>query len=258
MVKSGDEGGGIRSQISRSGIFAGIAVVLVALVCVRLGFWQLDRLAQRRAANQTIAAGLAAPPLSLNADLVSEIARDPGAFAFHRVVAQGEFEDGGEFLLRGRSEAGRPGVHLIAPLVLPDGTKLLVNRGWLPSPDAATVDPRPHRRPGTVQIEGVIQPLLDTELEPQAGTIRLPDTTVSSYQRIDRIALQPLLGPLPPFYLQLTNSGAEQLPVPPTLPALDNGPHLGYAVQWFSFAVIAVVGFLIAARKARHNSDPAG
>jgi cytochrome oxidase assembly protein ShyY1 len=26
------------------------------------------------------------------------------------------------------------------------------------------------------------------------------------------------------------------------MPALDEGPHRGYAIQWFAFAVIALVG----------------
>jgi cytochrome oxidase assembly protein ShyY1 len=39
-------------------------------------------------------------------------------------------------------------------------------------------------------------------------------------------------------------------------PGFDDGPHLSYAIQWFSFATIAVVGCVVLlVRDRRGNSD---
>jgi len=58
-----------------------------------------------------------------------------------------------------------------------------------------------------------------------------------------------------PFVIQqLPLSAAPDRPLPPGLirwpiPELSDGPHLSYAIQWFSFAVIIVVGAAALARK---------
>jgi cytochrome oxidase assembly protein ShyY1 len=36
-----------------------------------------------------------------------------------------------------------------------------------------------------------------------------------------------------------------------TIPALDEGPHQSYAIQWFSFALVAVVGGVALSRRPR-------
>lgn len=42
-------------------------------------------------------------------------------------------------------------------------------------------------------------------------------------------------------------------PLPP--PELDAGPHLGYTVQWFSFAAVAVVGYTLVLRHQARRGD---
>jgi cytochrome oxidase assembly protein ShyY1 len=49
-------------------------------------------------------------------------------------------------------------------------------------------------------------------------------------------------------------AGDALTPVP--LPPLDDGPHLSYAIQWFIFSTIALVGYpLILRRHARGRED---
>ncbi|HKP74728.1 MAG TPA: SURF1 family protein [Longimicrobiaceae bacterium] len=239
--------------------FLAIAFVLVMCgICVRLGFWQLDRLAQRRARNHAIEAAGRMPVLAWDAATAEAIERDPRRFVNRRLRATGTFDPAGEVVLRGRAYDGTPGVHLVTPLVVPGVPRaLLVNRGWVPSPDAATVDARRFAEPGGRTVEGVLQ-------EVPRGTRNggQPARTASgatTYLRLDLDVLrrgEP--HPIASLYLQQlsTADSATRLPVRVPLPPAGNGPHLSYAVQWFSFAIIGVVGLIVVALRRRGDVSP--
>jgi len=200
-----------------------VVAILVATVCVRLGRWQLNRLTQRRARNSVLAARLALPPLTVRRDIGADSARQ------RRVVAHGVYDFSAERAWPGRSFQGTPGVALITPLRLADGSVVLVDRGWVPSPDAFHVDHALYREPDTATVTGVA-------LIPPRGR---GDVDVAGFL---------------PFVIQL------ETPEPPPNrglprrwppPAFDDGPHLSYAIQWFSFALIALVGTAVLIRKGR-------
>src|SRR5439155_25549812 len=112
-----------------------LVLVGVAILC-RLGIWQLDRLAQRRAQNARIDTRMAAPAMPLTSAAV-----DPDALDYRRVELRGVYDPTQEIVLRNRSLDGVPGVHLITPLRLSGSDKaVLVDRGWVPltqsSPEA--------------------------------------------------------------------------------------------------------------------------
>ncbi len=207
----------------RQDITLGVVAILVATVCVRLGRWQLNRLTQRRARNSVLAARLALPPLTVRRDIGADSARQ------RRVVAHGVYDFSAERAWPGRSFQGTPGVALITPLRLADGSVVLVDRGWVPSPDAFHVDHALYREPDTATVTGIA-------LIPPRGR---GDVDVAGFL---------------PFVIQL------ETPEPPPNrglprrwppPAFDDGPHLSYAIQWFSFALIALVGTAVLIRKGR-------
>jgi len=199
----------------------GVAAILVATVCVLLGRWQLDRLAQRRARNAVLAARLALPPLPVGRDILADSARQ------RRVVAQGVYDFSAERTWPGRSFQGTPGVALVTPLRLADGSAVLVDRGWAPSPDAFHVDHTLYGEPDTATVTGIA-------LIPPRGR---GDVDVTGFL---------------PFVIQLESADpARGLPRRWPSPAFDDGPHLSYAIQWFSFAVIALVGTAVLIRKGR-------
>jgi len=240
--------GRLRPRVTVRGIVAAALAIAVAVVCVRLGFWQLDRLEQRRALNVAHAAALALEPLDLNATGLSVLSGEADALLYRRGVARGRFDHGTEFLLRGRSHGGRPGVHVVSPLQLAgEPGVLLVNRGWIPSPDGATADPRPFRLPADVVVAGTLQRMPDAGDQASPVTVDLGDVAVATYRRLDRGLLEERLSrDLPLYYLQAASplGGPAAPPIPVPDPTLDEGAHLGYAVQWFSFAAIALFGFL--------------
>lgn len=226
----------MRSFLLRRRWLVAHAFVLVTVpVCIRLGLWQLERLEERRAHNALVARRGTFSPQPLAA------VGDPGAAAYRRVEERGRYDPAREVILLGRSLNGRPGNHVLTPLVTAAGTALVVDRGWVPSETGRP--PAPGARPpeGPVRVAGV---LLPTEGRgPFARTAPPGAVTTLSRADVERLAAQ-LPYPVYPLYLRLEGQDPPQpgeLPLPAPMPPLDEGPHLGYAVQWFLFGTIALV-----------------
>jgi len=221
--------------------------LLTAVACVRLGFWQLARLRQRRIHNDIVVARMVAPPVS-PFELIA------GTRQYRRVTWSGTFDFDHQIVLAGRSHDGSPGVYLITPFN-PDipAPPLLVNRGWVYSADAqhvdfAKFDETPHQT-----LNGYVE---EFDLGGE-GPSRMASTTYA-WRRLDardiRDAFPFRIGPF--YIVALADSGARPAshdsPIRLNLPVLDNGPHLSYAIQWFSFAAIALVGAGIVIWKDRN------
>lgn len=236
-------------SFSRRGLIAGIVVLAVVTVCVRLGIWQLNRLEQRRDRNIAFKEALALPVLELSGARLAAVSSDPMRYRYRRVRIRGEPLTGAEVVWRGRSARGRPGVNLLTPIRVEGGdTAVLVNRGWAPSPDGTSVDVAALAEPNVREVVGVAIPLPELPAGGRPRVLELQGERVLSVQGPDRstvIAALPL--PLAPIYVQqLPAAGDPPLPARLDLPDLGSeGPHLGYAIQWFSFALIAAVGYLV-------------
>jgi surfeit locus 1 family protein len=226
-----------RSQLILIGGF-----LLVAVVCLRLGLWQLDRLEERRSQNATAQAARSAPVVVLDGhSLDSNLAN-------RRVRVRGRYDHRHDIVIRGRQYRGVPGVELVSPL-LPEGGHLavLVNRGFVPSPDAFTADPDSLREPGTNSVEGIALPI------ESGGGAPVHRGRLTTWSRLDRQALRDSLPyPFYPVYIrQLPDTGLPPLPRRLEAPTLDDGPHLSYAIQWFAFSAIALVFAGLMARQDR-------
>jgi surfeit locus 1 family protein len=229
------------------------AAILLSLLFVRLGFWQLERHTQRGDFNREFAAAAQGPPVELPGPELSRVRAEPGSFAYRPAVASGIPRPAEAFLLRGRTRQGQPGVHLMLPLLLEDGSLLVVDRGWLPSPDAVRADPSPFLVGLPERFEGILFSLHPEEDLARPIRVEVNGREVASVARLEPSALRAELAAEPlPVYLRETPSADR--PGPPfatAAPEPDAGPHLSYAVQWFSFAVIALVGLLILWRRER-------
>jgi surfeit locus 1 family protein len=230
-------------------------LAVVALVCIRLGVWQLHRLAGRRAANRAALAARSEPELDL-----AQLADTAGTarLANRRVRAVGQYDRIHEIVLRGVSLEEAPGVQVVTPLRLPGGVAVLVKRGFVPAPDAVSADLSPLDEPGQVQVHGIALPI-ESSGRPGLPLTRDGRTTWARLEldTLRRLLPYPLLGV---YLLQAADSGLPGFPRRLDVPQLDDGPHLSYAIQWFGFAATAlIVGGIVAFRspaRGPHHRAP--
>ena len=229
---------------ARSGALVLLAVAAAA-VCIRLGIWQLDRLDDKRAFNANLAKRLASAPVPL-----SGLPTDTANAHYRRVIISGTYDYANEIVLTSRVREGSPGVNIITPLRRGDSdTAVLVNRGWIYSPDGTTADLSKWREAPAATGNGYVETFF-----PRDGAIRSPNNP-RAYRWLDPDAMKDAFPyPLAPYHVVLVQGGTgdSSHTVPPRLgaPRLDEGPHKSYAIQWFSFAAISIIGmFLFAFRK---------
>jgi surfeit locus 1 family protein len=221
--------------------------IAAAAVCIRLGFWQIQRLQERRASNAHIGARLHSPEASVS--LLDSGATD---LSYRRLRFTGSRDPVNEFVLAGRSRDGAPGVNIVTPY-LPEGghTIILVNRGWVYSPDATTIDPAKfsETRP---PLSGFLIPIpSDTGPNDVPGHPR-------TFRRVDRNAVPYTVFP---YYLMATGDSARSdsgaLILRAANPQLNDGAHVSYAVQWFAFAAVSLIGTAVVIARTR-RPDMAG
>jgi surfeit locus 1 family protein len=230
--------------------------LLVTATCVALGIWQIARLHQKQQFNAEVRAGLSTRYAAIDAVFADAV--DPDAVRYRRVEATGTYDVAHEFVLYGRSQNSDAGNHMLTPLRLPDGRAILVDRGWVPldvdEPGAAAVAPPS----GGVHVEGV---LFTSEGGPP-GVVGRIDGGETTLAKVDLARIQSHLPyTIVPDYLLLQRQSPAQpdgLPEPAPLPELSEGPHLSYAVQWFTFAAITLVGFFVLAFRERRDPRDTG
>jgi len=221
-----------------------------ALVCLRLGLWQLSRLRQRQEANARALAARHLPPLDLDAGVGVATVEN------RRVRLQGRYDTARPIILRNFVMQGAPGVRVAMPLRPAQGdSATVVLRGFLPAADGRTADLASLLDTARVVVEGIAFALPVT---PDSGG-RLEDQGRVSYRRLDRGALARIIPyPLRGVYVieqEARPADRGLLRVEP--PALEEGPHLSYALQWFGFGTIAlVVATLLVFRKERNGRAP--
>jgi surfeit locus 1 family protein len=217
-----------------------ITALAVAAACVRLGFWQLSRLIQRRQSNDLVRSQMAQPPIETSEeDLPADLT------AYRRVVASGTLDSSRQVILLNRSHNDEPGSHLITPLLpTSSGPAILVDRGWIPYDDGTDRDLSALDPPGSVQIHGI---LLASQPEPTWSILADPPSDGEwrrSWRNLNLERLQAQFPyPILQVYLAQTDPlDSADMPRPDATIDLSEGPHLSYAIQWFSFALIALVG----------------
>jgi len=233
-------------------IISHVLVVGLVVVMIILGFWQLQRLEDRRERNDAIVVRTAEPVVLVN-DLVSvsDGFAVGEALQFRVVQATGVYEPDDEVLVRNRTFDGSPGYWVLTPLRLDDGDAVMVNRGWIPN----DLETSPAPPSGEVRVQGLVEPTRTAEGLQRADPA---DGVLTEVSRPDLARLsQQIAYPLLPVLIQLEGQEPAIGDTPRILPRpeLNDGPHLSYAVQWLIFTMIAVGGYpLVLRRVARGES----
>lgn len=221
-------------------------IVLTALACalfVSLGRWQWSRGDYRTA--QWAAFSAAAPPRAVTAD-----ALDAGLDRYARIAVEGRFDGEHQFLLDDITQGGRVGYEVLTPLVLADGSALLVDRGFVPGsgyrdrlPDVALqstsggVDQQLRGRIGALPVTGIAAGR-------RAPSDSGPWPRVASFPtREDLAALLPYRVREPVLLLDADSGDGFAREWRP--PGLEPARHYAYAVQWWAFAVLAIVLLIV-------------
>jgi surfeit locus 1 family protein len=246
----------LRTLLSPRLLLSHLLVLVVVFGCLAAAAWQWDRLGQARENNERLESRLQADPLDV-ADLTDLRSGEtaPEDLEFRRAEAIGTFRPEEEVLQRNQQHQATQGLHVLTPLELEDGGVVLVRRGWVPSDlDEPPVDEAAPPT-GQVRVEGVLELSVD---QPGIGA-RDPDDGVlervfhSDVSRLDR----QIEGELLPMVLRLESvePTGDQLPLVLETPTLDEGSHLSYTLQWTSFALIALVTYLLWLRKRLRQDD---
>lgn len=226
-------------------IAASLLVLAAAGVMMRLGFWQLDRLAQRRDTNAQVALGLSQPDLDLNANLGADLS----AMEYRYAVVKGAYDFTQQVLLRNQVQDGQAGYHLLTPLVIAGEQRaILVDRGFILMADGEQNLLSRYDQPGPVVVRGQLmrswpEPKLAGVPDPtlQPGETRLDAWNFINLERI-RQQVEPAL--LDMYLLAAPDPALSNSPQRSVAEVdLSEGPHLGYAAQWFIFTAILLMGY---------------
>ncbi|MFM8319827.1 MAG: SURF1 family protein [Chloroflexota bacterium] len=244
---------------SRRWRFATLLVILGAALCVRLGIWQLDRLEQRRAFNSRVTAQLGQPPLKLEGQALQA---DLYNMEYRQVEARGQYDFSQEITILNQVNGSEWGVHLVTPLVLEGSPQaVLVDRGWIPAADYQSGAWSKYAEPGQVTVRGVLRrPRQAAEVSGRADPTPSPGQALRAWNfvNIPAIARQtshPLLGA---YIQQAPDPSWSGLPAR-SQPEIEitEGPHMGYALQWFTFAAILGLGYPFFVRRQERQAPAA-
>ena len=234
-----------------------VFVLILAYGTWWLGEWQFDRLADRKASNQIVRTNEHADPAPVQDVLASgdEVAEKD---EWRRVTATGTYAVDDTIIWRYRTPDEEKGVDIVVPLVLDDGTAVLVDRGWVQTESQEKFDDLPAPPAGEVTISGWVRADGTGDSTDVAQVDGYHATRALSSAQVAKVVDEPLLT----GWLVLDTESPE----PATqlrkadLPELDNGPHFFYGLQWWFFGILAIAGFfylMYDERRTQRRDEPA-
>ncbi|QSR31443.1 hypothetical protein CFI00_13215 [Nocardioides sp. S5] len=227
----------LRFLVSRRWVAFALVVVFLGWVAWRLGEWQFDRLEERQDRNATIERNEEA-----GADPILEVmapGRDVTRDTEWRIVeATGTYAVEDTVIVRYRTREGAAGVDVVVPLELPDGSSVLVDRGWFGTDNrGATSEDVPEPPAGEVTITGFVR----QDAEGDSTQVSDQSTRAVNSGEIAQALDREVLG----GWIDLrTESPEAATPLAPVeMPELNEGPHFFYGLQWWFFGALAIFGF---------------
>lgn len=227
----------------RPGLWPTLATVFFLALTLSLGNWQTRRAEYKRGLQARYDQGENAEPVHLGGKL-----QDKEGLLFHRVEAEGEFDEAGQILIDNRVVKGMAGYHVLAPLRIKGSSmNVLVNRGWIAmGTDRSRLPAVPGVR-GEVKIIGIAVDPVSRYLEfagaePQNGVWQ--NLNFERYRAMFAKPLQPIL-------IQQTSDTHDGLDRNWPRPDAGVATHVSYALQWYGLSATLVVLFFALNLKKR-------
>jgi surfeit locus 1 family protein len=213
-----------------------LALLAAALVFSALGTWQVQRLHWKTDLIARVEARLAAEPVPVPSP--ERWAGITAADEYMRVRLTGRFLHEKEAHVVASTERG-PGYWVMTPLVLHDGSIVIVNRGFVTSDRRAPST----RAAGQAEGETTVVGLLRIS-EAESWILRANDPAADRWYRRDPVALGKARGleRVAPFFVD-----ADAAPNPGGWPiggltrVRFTNNHLVYAITWFGLALLAAL-----------------
>ncbi|CAI8835302.1 SURF1 family protein [Methylocaldum szegediense] len=227
----------MRDYSFKPGLTASLIAMTVLPLFISLGVWQLHRADEKTNLIELQQQRMQDEPLILDAEQ-----RSLDDIRYRRVVVSGEYDVDHQFLLDNQVYQQNPGYHVLTPLrIKGSDTAVLVNRGWVPMGASRAELPDVRIRQPSVRITGMVDrfPRVGLKLEgaeiPSAGWPAV-------VQLVDPARIGERLGyPVLPYQVLADDTAAEAYTRAWKETRLDPGKNLGYALQWFLFAAVALV-----------------
>lgn len=224
-------------MLSRRWVLFFLAIVVVGYGTWWLGEWQFGRLEDRKDRNAIVVANEQRDPVPVE-DVLSSGRSVAEQDEWRLVTATGAYDVENTVVVRYRTRNSAPGVEVVVPLVLDDGTAVVVDRGWFGTDDPEIGwEELPAPPAGTVTITGWVR------ADGSGGSTEVTDHSTRA------IASGPIGAAIGrevrTGFVALESedpSPAEELK-PIELPELGQGPHFFYGLQWWFFGVLAIGGF---------------
>ena len=225
---------------------ASLTFLLLLLLVLSLGVWQIDRGYNKKELENTFLERQSQPvkEIKYNAFLESDLYRN--------VVLEGKYLEK-IFFLDNRIHNGKPGLKVFSPFETTNNNLVLVSRGWIELEDRSKL-PTINTTKNVLKVQGVLRPesqdfvLENEEMNNKNNPILLQTVNLSE--------LSNFLGkPLSPYILELSEL-SESAFVKTWQPInLSSFRHFGYAVQWFGLAVVLIVGYVFFLRKSEMKDN---
>lgn len=229
---------------------------LILIVCIptfiKLGLWQLNKAQLKQEIQTSYNQSLDDHALSLPEQL-----DNLDSWNYKKVKISGHYDTQYQILLDNQVEQSRGGFHVITPLKI-DGRDeyVLINRGWIAGNENHTTLPDVTTPTAKVEIIGLVwlpsKKIFSLESEAQKSQWQSvwQNMDMKRYQASVPIKVLPIVIKLD------TKSDAGGFVRNWQLPAEKIATNMGYAYQWFGFAIASLLIFLYTSVKKVNPHQP--
>lgn len=212
-----------------------LAVLFISLF-IRLGFWQIDR------ADEKTKMVVAQEALSKQEPIGWGVGQKY-PLQYQRIKLQGTYLNN-FFLLDNQHYQHQFGYDVLSPLLLTDGSVVMVDRGWILGDSTRRTFPALNIPKGLIQLQGSVYFPSNNQWILGAG-LEEKDNEVIILELIDAKMLRQILQKkVYPFIIRLDKQDAYGFVREWAIVSMPPQRHLAYALQWFAMALVILIIFV--------------